>query len=85
MSKPLSDPILQQYHDVFSDLGELPGEYTIQIKADAVLVINPPRRLPVTSPIEKYSQGRTGYDDRKRNHLPSDGTHPVGIQYGGCM
>ena len=29
MSKPLSDPILQQYHDVFSGLGEFPGEYTI--------------------------------------------------------
>ena len=48
MSKPLSDPFLRQYHDVFSGLGELPGEYTIQIKADAVPVINPPRRLPVS-------------------------------------
>ena len=48
MYKPLSDPFLRQYHDVFSGLGELPGDYTIQIKADAVPVINPPRRLPVS-------------------------------------
>ena len=47
-SQSLSDPILQQYHDVFSGLGELPGEYTIQTKANSVPVINPPRRLPVS-------------------------------------
>lgn len=45
---PLSDPILHQYRDVFNDLGKLPGEYTIQIKPNAVPVINPPRRLPVS-------------------------------------
>ena len=35
-------------HDVFNGLGELPGEYTIQTKANPVPVINPPRRLPVS-------------------------------------
>ena len=42
------NPILRQYHDVFSGLGELPGEYTIQAKANSVPVINPPHRLPVS-------------------------------------
>ena len=42
------NPILWQYHDVFSGLGELPGEYTIQAKANSVPVINPPHRLPVS-------------------------------------
>ena len=44
----LSDPILSQYDDVFSGLGELPGEYTIQIRPNSVPIVNPPRRLPVS-------------------------------------
>ena len=44
----LSDHILCQYCDVFNGLGELPGEYTIRVKPDAVPVVNPPRRLPVS-------------------------------------
>ena len=43
----LSDPILCHYSDVFSGLGKLPGEYTIQIHSDKVPVVNPPCRLPV--------------------------------------
>ena len=38
----LSDPILHQYTDVFNGLGELLGEYTIQIKPDVVPGVNPP-------------------------------------------
>ena len=38
---------MSQYTDVFDGLGELPGEYTIQIKPDAMPIVNPPRRLPV--------------------------------------
>ena len=37
----LSDPVLSQYTDVFDGLGELPGENTIQIKPDAMPVVNP--------------------------------------------
>ena len=33
---------------MFNGLGELPGEYTIQVKSDTVPVVNPPRRLPVS-------------------------------------
>ena len=44
----LSDPILCQYCDVFKGLGEIPGEYSIQVKPDTVPVVNPPRRLPVS-------------------------------------
>ena len=44
----LSYPMLQQYHDVLSGLGELPGEYTIPKKVNSVPVINPPSRLPVS-------------------------------------
>ena len=43
----LSDPVLSQYTDVFDGLGELPGENTIQIKPDAMPVVNPPCGLPV--------------------------------------
>ena len=44
----LSGPILCHYPDVFSGLGKLPGEYTIQIHSDKVPVVNPSRRLPVS-------------------------------------
>lgn len=44
----LGDPILSQYLDVFNGLGELPGEYTIQIRPNSVPIVNPPRRLPVS-------------------------------------
>ena len=47
-SKVLSDPILCQFEDVFNGLGELPGEYVIQIKPNSVPVVNQPRRLPVS-------------------------------------
>ena len=47
-STALSDPLLCQFEDVFNGLGELPGEYVIQIKPNSVPVVNPPRRLPVS-------------------------------------
>ena len=40
----LSYPMLQQYHDVLSGLGELPGEYTIPKKS--ILYLS--SRLPVS-------------------------------------
>ena len=46
--KVSDDPIIRQYYDVFNGLGELPGEYTINIKPDSIPVVNPPRRLPVS-------------------------------------
>ena len=46
--QPLNDPVLHQFKDVFTELGELPGEYTIQIQPNSVPVINPPCRLPVS-------------------------------------
>ena len=42
-----SDPILSKYTDIFEGLGELPGEYKIQLNSDMIPVVNPPRRLPV--------------------------------------
>ena len=42
-----SDPILSKFADIFEGLGELPGEYKIQLKPDAIPIVNPPRRLPV--------------------------------------
>ena len=44
----LNDSVLQQYSDVFAGLGELPGEYTIQVRPNSVPVVNPPCRLPVS-------------------------------------
>ena len=41
------DPVLRKFGDIFEGLGELPGEYKIQLKSDAIPIINPPRRLPV--------------------------------------
>ena len=37
----LSDPVLSQYTDVFDGVGELSGEYTIQILPDAMPIVNP--------------------------------------------
>ena len=42
-----SDPILSKFADTFEGLGELPGEYKIQLNPDAIPVVNPPCRLPV--------------------------------------
>ena len=42
-----SDPILSKFADTFEGLGELPGEYKIQLNPDAIPVVNPPRRLPI--------------------------------------
>ena len=53
--KVLSDPILHQYYEVFLGLGELPGEYVIQIKPDSVPVVNPPCKLPVSLRTNKSS------------------------------
>ena len=47
IEQTLSGPVLSQYTDVFDGLGELPGEYTIQIKPNTMPVVNPPCRLPV--------------------------------------
>ena len=42
-----SDQILSKYKGVFEELGELPGEYKIQLNPEVVPVINPPHRPPV--------------------------------------
>ena len=42
-----SDPILSKFADIFEGLGELPGEYKIQHKMDAIPIVNPLCRLPV--------------------------------------
>ena len=47
-SQSLNDPVLRQFKDVFTGLGELPGEYAIQIQPNSVPVVNPPRQLPVS-------------------------------------
>ena len=37
----LNNPVRRQYKDVFQGLGCLEGEYTIKLKADAKLVVQP--------------------------------------------
>lgn len=46
--QPLSkDTILQKYPDLFKGLGEMPGQYHIKLRSDAVPVIHPPRKVPL--------------------------------------
>lgn len=40
------DKLLQQYQDVFSGLGHLPGKYHIEIDPNSTPVIHPPRKVP---------------------------------------
>ena len=42
------DKWLQEFHDVFEGLGEMPGEYHIELKAGATPVIHLPRRIPLS-------------------------------------
>ena len=42
-----SNPILSKFADIIEGLGELPGEYKIQLKMDAIPIVYPPHRLPV--------------------------------------
>lgn len=44
----LQDPVLSQYSDVFSGLGELSEQYTICTNPDVPPVVHPPRKLPIS-------------------------------------
>lgn len=43
------EQILQEYHDVFSGLGKLPGAYHIEMDPNAKPVQENPRRVQTTS------------------------------------
>ena len=40
--------ILQEYSDLFEELGCLPGEHTIKMDPTVPPVVHPPRKVPVT-------------------------------------
>ena len=40
------DTLNQEYSDVFNGVGSYPGKYHIQLKGDAIPIIQPPRRVP---------------------------------------
>lgn len=40
--------VVEQYKDVFSGLGTLPGTYKIEMKDNAIPKVQPPRRVPLT-------------------------------------
>ena len=46
LTKPLNDNIRKRYHDVFERLGQLQGEYTIQVDKSVRPVVHPPRKVP---------------------------------------
>ena len=75
----LGDPILSQYLDVFNGLGELPGEYTIQIRPNWVPIVNPPRRLPVSL----RNVVKTELDMMIDKQIIAPVTE-LGIKHGGC-
>lgn len=39
--------LYQEYNDVFEGIGQLEGEYKLQLDPNAVPVVHPPRRFPV--------------------------------------
>ena len=43
----LRDSILKKYKDVFTGIGKLEGEYSIQLQDDAAPVVHAPRKIPV--------------------------------------
>ena len=42
------DDLTREFHDRFTGIGKLPGEYRIQLCPDAHLVIHTPRKCPIT-------------------------------------
>ena len=46
-TKPITDPILKQYADVFTGLVTIPGEYSIQLNPDVAPHVISPRRVPI--------------------------------------
>ena len=42
-----TEPLLEEYDDVFEGLGKLDGQYHIVIDESIRPVVHPPRRLPV--------------------------------------
>jgi len=39
--------LINEYADVFSDLGTMPGEYSITVNPSVCPVIHPPRKIPL--------------------------------------
>ena len=74
MLKVDTDPLLEEYDDVFERLGKLDGKYSIVIDKSVKPVVHPPRRLPVamTEKVQKMLEEMTNGDVIAKVDEPTD-------------
>jgi hypothetical protein len=68
------DPLLQEFNDVFEDLGKLEGQYTIVTDPSVKPIVHPPRRLPVAliDQVQEKLDNMVKYDIIAKVDQPTD-------------
>ena len=69
-----SDPLFDEYTDVFERLGKLAGRYKITIDESINPVVHPPRRLPVaiTEQVKRKLEEMTSHGIIEKVNQPTD-------------
>ena len=69
-----TDPILEEYNDVFQGLGKLEGQYRIVTDESIKPVVHPPRRLPVaiTEQVQRKLEEMAVYGIIRKVNQPTD-------------
>ena len=69
-----TDPLLEEYDDVFEGLGKLDGKYSIVTDKSVKPVVHPPRRLPVamTEKVQRKLEEMTTNDVIAKVDQPTD-------------
>ena len=69
-----TEPLLEEYKDVFEGLGKLDGQYHIVINESIKPVVHPPRRLPVamSDKVQEKLEEMVAYDIIEKVNQPTD-------------